>query len=89
VSLNSRPVVIRFFCAVDDYTIPLLIANIDKKLQQGIEKFTILISSKGGSVFHGIWAYNYLKGIPAEITTHNFGSINSSASVIYCAGDKR
>ena len=89
MSINPRPVVIRFFCAVDDYTISMLIANIDKKLQQGIEKFTILISSKGGSVFHGILAYNYLKGIPAEITTHNFGSINSSASVIYCAGDIR
>jgi len=89
LSSNQRPVVIRFFCGVDDYTVPLLKVNIDKKLQQGINKFTILISSKGGSVFHGISAYNYLKGIPAEITTHNFGSINSSASVIYCAGDKR
>ena len=89
MSSNPRPVVIRFFCAVDDFTVPLLISNIDKKLQQGINKFTILISSRGGSVFHGISAYNYLKGIPAEITTHNFGSINSSASVIYCAGNKR
>ena len=89
MSSSSKPIVFRFFCAVDDYTVPLLIANIDKKLQQGMDKFTILISSKGGSVFHGISAYNYLKGIPAEITTHNFGSINSSASVIYCAGDKR
>lgn len=86
---NPKPVVIRFFCGVDDSTIPLLISYIDQKLQQGIDKFTILISSSGGSVFHGLSAYNYLKGIPAEITTHNFGSINSSASVIFCSGDKR
>ena len=83
MSSNPRPVVIRFFCGVNDYTIPLLIENIDKKLQQGVDKFIIIISSKGGSVFHGISAYNYLKGIPAEIITHNFGSINSSASVIF------
>ena len=89
MSSNPKPVVIRFFCAVDDYTITSLIDNIDKKLQQGVDKFTILISSHGGSAFHGISAYNYLNGIPAEITTHNFGSINSSASVIFCSGDKR
>lgn len=86
---NPKPVVIRFFCNVDEYTIPLLLSAIDAKLQTGIDKFTVLISSQGGSVFHGISAYNYLKGIPAEIITHNFGSINSSASVVYCAGDKR
>jgi len=89
MSSIPKSAVIRFFCAVDDYTIPLLLQNIEQKLQQGTDKFTILISSNGGSVFHGISAYNYLKGIPSEITTHNFGSINSSASVIYCSGDKR
>jgi len=51
LSSNPKPVAIRFFCAVDDYTVPLLIANIDEKLQQGAEKFTIIISSQGGSVF--------------------------------------
>ena len=89
MQLNRKPVIIRFFCAVDDYTVPLLISIVEKKLQQGVDKFTILISSRGGSVFHGISAYNYLKGIPAQITTHNFGSINSSASVIFCSGIKR
>jgi ATP-dependent protease ClpP protease subunit len=40
-------------------------------------------------VFHGVSAYNFLKGIPAEIETHNFGAVDSIASVIYCAGSKR
>jgi len=48
-----------------------------------------IISSPGGSVFHGLSAYNYLKGIPAKIITHNFGSVDSIGIVMFCAGDKR
>jgi len=86
---NPKPVVIKFFCNVNEFSVPQLLEIIDKKLQAGVSEFTILISSQGGSVFHGISAYNYLKGIPAKVRTHNFGSVNSSASVIFCAGDER
>ena len=34
-------------------------------------------------------AYNYLKGIPAEVVTHNFGQVDSIAALIYCAGSTR
>jgi ATP-dependent protease ClpP protease subunit len=30
-----------------------------------------------------------LKGIPAEIITHNFGSADSIATILYCCGTKR
>jgi len=81
--------VIKFFAPVMDASINSLLNTIDQKMRQGIMKFTILISSPGGSVFHGLSAYNYLKGIPAEITTHNFGSVDSIGVVLYCAGSKR
>jgi ATP-dependent protease ClpP protease subunit len=42
-----------------------------------------------GSVMHGLSAYNYLKGLPASIITHNFGSVDSIGIVLYCAGSKR
>ena len=58
-------------------------------MKQGIKDFIILISSPGGSVIHGLSAYNYLKGLPASITTHNFGSVDSIGVVMYCAGSKR
>ena len=50
---------------------------VDKKLSQGARKMGLLISTPGGDVFQGLSAYNYLKGIPLEITTHNFGSADS------------
>jgi len=40
-------------------------------------------------VFHGLSAYNFLKGIPARVVTHNFGSVDSMGVVLLCAGDRR
>jgi ATP-dependent protease ClpP protease subunit len=87
--MDKRPVIIKFFAPVIDVTINALMNNIDQKMKEGVSEFTILISSPGGSVFHGLSAYNYLKGIPASITTHNFGSVDSIGVVLYCGGSKR
>ena len=86
---NEQTVYIRFFGNVNEVTVPRLINIVQEKFNSGVRKFVILISSQGGSVFYGLSAYNFLKGLPAEITIHNFGSVDSIAGVIYCAGDKR
>lgn len=87
--MNKKPVVIKFFAPVNDVTVNDLTSTIDQKMEQGTSNFIILISSPGGTVFHGLTAYNYLKGIPATITTHNFGSVDSIGVVLYCGGSKR
>jgi len=87
--MATKPVVIRFFAPVIDATVNALMNAVDTKMKQGIQDFIILVSSPGGSVIHGLSAYNYLKGLPASITTHNFGSVDSIGIVIYCAGSKR
>ena len=84
-----KPVVIRFFAPVIDATVNALMTTVDQKMKQGIRDFIILISSPGGSVVHGLSTYNYLKGLPANITTHNFGSVDSIGIVLYCAGSRR
>jgi ATP-dependent protease ClpP protease subunit len=84
-----KPVVVRFFAPVIDATVNALMSAVDQKMKQGAKDFTILISSPGGSVIHGLSAYNYLKGLPVSITTHNFGSVDSIGIVLYCAGSKR
>jgi ATP-dependent protease ClpP protease subunit len=87
--MSNHSTVIKFFAPVIDVTINALMNTIDQKMKQGQEKFIILVSSPGGSVFHGLSAYNYLKGLPTEITTHNFGSVDSIGVVLYCGGNKR
>lgn len=87
--MATKPVVIRFFAPVIDATVNALMSAVDQKMKEGNRDFTILISSPGGSVIHGLSAYNYLKGLPASIITHNFGSVDSIGVVMYCAGSKR
>jgi ATP-dependent Clp endopeptidase proteolytic subunit ClpP len=80
---------IRYFGPIDDDRVKKLMATLEQKLKEGRDRFVILISSPGGSVFHGISAYNFLKGIPAELVTYNFGSVDSIAVCLFCAGTKR
>jgi ATP-dependent protease ClpP protease subunit len=86
---QSKPVIIRFMAPIDGASIKQLLTTVEQRLKQGVDHFTLLISSPGGSVFHGLSAYNFLKGIPAQVTTHNFGSVDSIGVVLYCAGTRR
>ena len=87
--MPTKPVVIKFFAPVIDVTINALMNAIDQKMKEGVTQFIVLISSPGGSVLHGLSAYNYLKGLPVTITTHNFGSVDSIGVVLFCGGSKR
>jgi len=84
-----KPTVIRFFAPVMDATVNALMSAVDQRIKQGVREFILLVSSPGGSVVHGLSAYNYLKGLPVSITTHNFGSVDSIGIVVYCAGSRR
>lgn len=87
--MSASPTVIRFFAPVIDVTINALMTAIDQKMSLGTREFILLISSPGGDVFLGLSAYNYLKGLPVTLRTHNFGSVDSIGVVLYCGGSKR
>lgn len=80
---------IRFMAPVIPQTADKLLQIADKKIQEKTERIHLMISSPGGSVFHGLSLYNFLKGAPIELFTYNFGSVDSIGVVIFCAGDKR
>jgi ATP-dependent protease ClpP protease subunit len=87
--MNKKPIVIKFFAEVNEITINALMDTIDRKMRENSREFILLISSPGGTVFHGLSAYNYLKGLPLTLTTHNFGSVDSIGVILYCAGKRR
>ena len=87
--MPAKPIVIKFFAPVIDVTINALMNAVDQKMKQGTTQFILLISSPGGSVIHGLSAYNYLKGLPVTITTHNLGSVDSIGVILFCSGSKR
>lgn len=80
---------IRFMAPVDSRTTESLFQIIDKKIKEKTERLHLMLSSPGGTVFHGISIYNFLKGAPIEIYTYNFGQVDSIGVVIFCAGTRR
>lgn len=87
--MASETFYIKFFAPVMPDSINALMQIVDRKISQGAKKMVLLLSTPGGDVFQGMSAYNYLRGIPLEITTHNFGSADSIGVVLFCAGSKR
>ena len=87
--LQQQTFYVKFFAPVIPETVAALMQVVDGKLQQGARKMGLLISTPGGDVFQGLSVYNYLKGIPLEIVTHNFGSADSVGVVLFCAGTHR
>jgi ATP-dependent protease ClpP protease subunit len=87
--MPPKRVIIKFFKMVDEPAVKTLLSTIDDRMKQGVRDFALLLSSPGGNVFVGLSAYNYMRGLPVEITTHNFGMVDSISLILYCAGKKR
>lgn len=80
---------IRLFGGIDAQTMANLANMVDQYIKSGITDLTLNISSPGGDVGAAISIYEYLKGRPLNITTHNFGTVDSAAVIIFAAGSKR
>lgn len=80
---------IRFMAAIMPQSVETLLKVVDQKIHNKYDRIHLMLSSPGGSVFHGLSIYNFLKGAPIEIYTYNFGSVDSIGVVIYCSGSKR
>ena len=53
------------------------------------DKIHLTIASGGGGITPGFAAFNELRAVPIELTTHNVGSVDSAAILIFMAGSKR
>jgi len=87
--MSDEVAYIKFFAGVNNQSANQLMALVDQEFNRGIRKFKLLISTSGGFIFHGLSLYNFLAGLPAEVETHNFGSVDSIGVCVYCAGRKR
>lgn len=58
-------------------------------VQSGASSIELHLSSEGGNMTAGFALYFFLKSLPVPLITHNVGSIESIAVVIFLAGQKR
>jgi len=54
-----------------------------------VSELYYIFASEGGDVNSGIYLYNFLRGIGMPITMHNFASVESVATMVFMAADKR
>ena len=80
---------IKFYAQVNQNTVVQLQRQVEQSLLQGMKTLHLLLSTPGGNVHDGISIYNLLKGLPIEINTYNFGSVDSIGVVMFCAGVNR
>ena len=80
---------VKFVGNVDGSSASALMKAIDDHLARGVTRLVILISTPGGTVFHGLTLHNYLAGLPVEVHTHNFGTVDSIGAALYVAGQRR
>jgi ATP-dependent protease ClpP protease subunit len=63
-----------------------------EKDQNGIllwDHFHLEIASGGGDIIASFAGYNTLVNLPVTVTTHNAGAVDSSALMLFLAGEKR
>ncbi len=78
-----------FSAGINQQTVQGLIGVMSNYHNQAIPKIYFTLSTSGGDVDPGIHLYNYLRGLPFELTLHNVGHVNSVGIIVFLAGQKR
>ncbi len=87
---NPDTVFITYTDLISDDNVKSLIAVVsDIIAQHNPSQIYFLFSSGGGGVNAGITLYNFLRAIPTEVIFHNIGTVDSIATCIFLAGNKR
>ena len=90
--MNPEPqntVYISFSAEITVVSAEQLMGVIFNQINEGADHIYLLFSTQGGMVDQGIALYNSLKGIPAKLTVHNVGNVDSAGNVVFLAGHRR
>jgi ATP-dependent Clp protease protease subunit len=83
------PAFVSFSAEIVPKTIETLLATMANLTNQGYREIHLLLTTPGGSVMHGIAAYNVLRGLPITLVTHNVANVDSIGTVLFLAGERR
>ena len=78
-----------FHASVNPVTAQHFMATCANLLNQGNNELYLCLSTPGGEVASGITIYNFLRGLPIKVITHNIGNIDSIGNAIFLAGEMR
>lgn len=86
---NYKIAYISFSAEINPTTTEQLIATATQLIGGGHNHLYILFSTPGGAVMNGMNVYNVFRGLPAKITFHNVGNVDSIGNAVFLAGDDR
>lgn len=82
-------VYVSFSAEISPQTTESLIGALSNLVNKGVRKIYLLLSTPGGSVMHGMNLYNFLRGLPVDLTVHNIGNVDSIGNAVFLAGEHR
>lgn len=80
---------VSFSAEINPNTTESLIAQMSHLANNGVQEVTLLMSTPGGSVMHGLNLYNVWRAMPFKLITHNVGNVDSIGNAIFLAGEER
>lgn len=85
---EGQPAIIRFFSAVDEYSVRCFNDEF-LWLQDYVKpsKIIVMVNSEGGSVLYGMSTFSVIRSCPIEVDCVIEGIAASMASIIWAAGD--
>jgi len=85
----AKVVYVLFSAEINPNTAEALMSVMAQQANQGVPCVHLLLSTPGGQVMNGINIYNFLRGVPFELVTHNVGNVDSIGNAIFLAGSRR
>jgi ATP-dependent Clp protease protease subunit len=83
-------VYLNFCSAINQGSVQKIMGACSDALRQfNPQRLYLSFTSGGGEVAAGIALYNFLRGLPVRVVTHNLGAVDSIAVVIFLAGQDR
>lgn len=82
-------VYVSFSAEIVPKTVEPLLGLCANLANQKVPEVYLMLSTPGGSVMHGINAYNVLRAMPFRLITHNVGNVDSIGNVLFLAGSER
>ena len=87
---QTDTVYLNFCSSISQASVQTLMAACSDALRQfNPQTLYLSFTSNGGEVAAGIALYNFLRGLPVRVVTHNLGAVDSIAVVIFLAGQDR
>jgi ATP-dependent protease ClpP protease subunit len=74
---------------LDRQSVSNLVALVQQALSLRARSVTICITSSGGALDHGLYAYEILTALPISIHTHAIGQVQSAAMPLFLSGSRR